>query len=171
MKSKKIVLFTLSDLSDNVRLLFTDVIMKAVNISLEKAYWIFRLHPHHFDTQNSWLIEQLEHIHPSNYEIQKPRVTNLYQVLKETDIHITFESSVTIEALSYGIKTIVTTMDGYDYYKYYIDKGYVYFSQDSEEIVALIEKSIRNKEPFDAAPIIASDVIERTINTLINKQV
>ena len=70
----------------------------------------------------------------------------LYKLLPFMTAHITQNSSVTIEAKSFGVPTVLIHQSGYDLFFSIIDNKTVFFSTEPDKIFNLLEQIGRNKQ-------------------------
>ena len=103
--SKNIILFSLQSIHKD------DVIPNWLSNYVKKHNdynWLFRLHPtQHYNDVNWKGCDNLNYVN-----IQEASEIPLYNLLKITKINITLWSSVAIEALNLGIKTIIIHQEG-----------------------------------------------------------
>ena len=71
----------------------------------------------------------------NNFEIDRATKTELYNLLDLTDLHFTEVSSISEEALVFGVKTILLAETGRLYYEQGIVNGDMFYPRSKEELV------------------------------------
>ncbi|MBP7477186.1 MAG: hypothetical protein KA797_01590 [Chitinophagales bacterium] len=145
---KKTILYSKSPQTDSgkVRGNLYDVIAQ----SQMDYNWLIRLHPSMREQKKSVIKELNEHgIY--NFEIDFCTDFPLFSILRFTDLHITEQSSVVIEAAEFNIFSIVTSHYGNATYKIQIQEGKAKFVSSIDEIldtikIKLSERRERNEQ-------------------------
>ena len=81
-----------------------------------------------------------------NYEIELSTNLPIQEVLINSDIHITQYSSTSLDALDFGIKTILVDKQGKILYKNLIDSGDLFFCDNENDLASLVEADIFTSE-------------------------
>lgn len=111
--------------------LFDDVMLHIMKVN-EDMKWLVRMHPRSLDR-----MEEVKNILKENgirsFEVEESTRMPLYEVLSQAKFHMTRQSTVALEALDFGIKTILTSVEGQRYYSEQIDKDWMrYCSQPGD---------------------------------------
>lgn len=131
-KDKKYLLFTMQALTIEEKSFFEEVVCKIINIDLG-LNWIFRLHPNHINNQKLWLENFFLKHNMKNVEIQMPE-ESLVDVLMGAQLHMTFFSTVALEAFTLGKKNVILGQNGVEYYKDYLSEDTFLFIEDDYDL-------------------------------------
>jgi len=115
-------------------------------------FWLIRLHPRLREKLNQFH-EQLIKDGITNFEIEKSTYYPLYTVLKSCHYQVTTCSTVSYEALNFGVPTIFTQSIGLDLRQDEIDKGYFFYADDKETLFKIL-----NSSQFSAKSLISTDI-------------
>jgi hypothetical protein len=158
-KSRAIlVTFQGNDPYSDLRLLF-----QAIKESPPDWQWLLRLHPSHMKDYKKikLLCQNVDH---QNINIKEASTLPLYALLKTIDIHITWWSTIALECIPFGIRTIILHKNGRDAFSYYLEKNNMVYASKKDEIIRLIEMSERLEVSDEAERLFAG--IEATNNAL-----
>lgn len=111
-KKKKAILITLSwgmDLRKEY-----DEIFKFVNLSQHHYHFFIRLHPVMIGREEEIEYMLREDYGITNFDIDKATNTPLYFLLPQIDVHITYASAAAIEAMHFGVGTVITSIYGFE---------------------------------------------------------
>lgn len=111
-----------------------EVIRQTPNI-----HWLIRLHPCMM-AQKEELYQQWESYGIKNIEIRKATDFPLPGLLKFIRVHITNSSSVVIDAVQFGIASIVIDRLGSEIYDHYIKENMVFYCSDQQMIITKIKQ-------------------------------
>jgi hypothetical protein len=143
---KKIILYSLQNL--NFDFLFPKYLIEAIKTTTNFKWWL-RLHPRQLEYQNELIdflkLNKIEHL----VNLKEASNLPLPNILNQTKIHITNFSGCTLEAMHYGIPSIVIDKRGYDAFKDLIDEKKVFYSsskEDFERLLPLLLKSSNTSE-------------------------
>jgi hypothetical protein len=95
-------------------------LMQLINSDI-KIFWHIKLHPRYSDETK--FIFYKENIKKPNTMIHYNDGVVLGQLFEECDLHITEESAAVFEAERFGLKNIIVSEIGRDYFQQYIDSG------------------------------------------------
>lgn len=126
--AKKIILFTFQDYIPE------DWIFDTINACGEGYLWIIRFHPLHRDIQTE-IESRLKDMPLTNIDFDIGNTLPLSILLGYIDVHVTGNSSVVDEALSFGKRSIIFDEYACDYYNSYIEDKTVFFVRNSEEFM------------------------------------
>jgi hypothetical protein len=135
------VLYTFDDepiLPENVR--------QALDRSPPSWKWWLRLHPQIFGDAVDLAKSQLDTYQgAATYEFDIATNTPLFELLEQTDVHVTQISSVTVEAQTFGVPSVITDRLGAEYYQKQIADGWAAVARSGAEIVRTIEQLAHHK--------------------------
>ncbi|WP_418637372.1 hypothetical protein [Winogradskyella sp.] len=136
--------------------IISESLIKIIQQTKEKYNWLLRLHPNQlkgFATHESEIFFKIYKDSLSKCSVWEfPTYNALPVVLSITDVHISWNTSVSIEAAQLGIKTCLLDpglRNGRieDYYTYYHHKGLIDYIEDTElSISQWIEENIKNNK-------------------------
>lgn len=171
------ILVSLSWGEDNIPNGFIhDDLMRAIRESAPQIRWLIRLHPNQvkgFATdEGSRFKAYYDRFLSGCAEWEFPTIAPLPVVLQSTDLHISWASSVSIEAAQMGIKSALLNprlrlkeLAG-DYFEYYRTMGVVDFVEaSSASILSWIDRNVGSKRPVCAGEA-ADDAYRRLIEFL-----
>jgi hypothetical protein len=101
--SKKTILYTCTLYSIESKL---NPIIEVINKTQDKFNWLIRIHPQERDEIKKF-IKYFNSFNVNNYHIDWCTSDSLFSILSCIDLHITFHSSVIIEAEEFGVKSII----------------------------------------------------------------
>jgi hypothetical protein len=134
IKGRKLILFTLSWENG-----INDLLEEIVNSSRDIAFFIFRLHPSTPLWEEKIIRKLISNIIPEDhYRIHSAKEIPLNVLLELVDLHITECSSVVIDALQFGKKSVIISKIGLEYYKELIASGHIIFTESVTEIIELL---------------------------------
>lgn len=102
----------------------------------KNCFWWIRLHP--ATVQDFDSIRLILERTGVEFNITDATELPLYSVLEVADLHVTHSSSVTIEAAEFGVKTIITSAYGADYFSHLIEDGSAEYKGDIESLISAI---------------------------------
>jgi hypothetical protein len=167
-KKQKIILITLGS-SPETDQFYLDVIKKTIEKCNLELFWIFRCHPD-FITKNKESLTKAfgnTFLDRTNINVHSPMELNLYGLLKHINIHITFVSTVCIEAQLFGIKNIIMGPEGFDFYKELIQTGQFFYADTVESLVEIIDEDKKGKNIKNQGLKTDMEHITKSINCLL----
>lgn len=141
---KPVILVTLSwgPLAHNGEI--PPTILKTIYKTHSEYQWLIRLHPNQINGWSTNEYDKFLEFHDKNLkglvEWELATFSPLPAVLAKTDLHVSWLSSVAIEASQLGIKSalldpVLTENNSIQFFKYYHDLGMINFIKDDELIV------------------------------------
>jgi hypothetical protein len=118
--------------------IYYQLIKRSKNIE----FWV-RAHPSMTSSERENIKLKLKGLNNCYFDLASNAL--LYQLFSYVDIHITQNSSVTIESANFNIPTIVTHETGRDEYERLIKKGVVFYLTEPKLIEDKIEQLSKNK--------------------------
>ena len=115
--------------------LFEEIIKLAPN----NCFFLIRFHPSTSIDERKSVTRILKRMKKSNFEFELATSMPIYSIMRNIHINLTSRSTTVIEAASFGIKSIITGIIGKSYYQDYINSGMAYYSNQSAEIISLLE--------------------------------
>ncbi|MHC5060118.1 MAG: tetratricopeptide repeat protein [Planctomycetota bacterium] len=97
--------------------------------------WLVRCHPRYGKGEIGNVAEQLCSHDISNFDVENATKQPLFSLLKYAHHHITAFSTVSLEALLYGVPTTFFSPDGYGYFKEYVDAGFFNYAPSADALV------------------------------------
>lgn len=134
-KIKPLILLTLSPHTENIM----EPIWEVMKVTQYEFDWWIRLHPS-MANQKKQIENILNSFQIRFYNIREATDFPLYSILRNTNVHITVQSSTVIEATYFNVPSIVTSEYGKDIYAEYINNSKAVFASRSEDIKSLIQK-------------------------------
>jgi len=130
------------------------LLLDAIRASPSSWRWLIRFHPAR--EKSSRVQEELMFKHASHpgVELDKANSLVLYELLGESDVHVTAYSACAIEALAFGVQTIIISSQGRMTFSSLIDQGLMMTADTSEKLIIEIEHAQRINP--DKTPAIAS---------------
>ena len=101
----------------------------------------------------------------SNYNIVSNDI-NLIQLLLMSDVHVTLHSTVAVEAIDFGICSVVVDEYGKNAFHEYIEQGDLYYASDYNQIKEIIENSDKRLNHSDPNIIIQNE--NQKFDTIMN---
>ena len=118
----------------------TNLISELVMRSPREWRWLIRLHPgmrQHLDS----LSKQLCSLNHPGVNVTESSLLPLYALLTICDVHLTRTSTCALEALAFGLPTVVVHEEGRSIFKDYIDAGAMRFADRPEQILNALASS------------------------------
>lgn len=135
---KTIILFTISSYLLDSNHFFWSFLKQCPS----HLFFLFRLHPGHLYLKEK-LENNLKQINFFNYNISEATSTELYDILENTNIHITQNSTVAEEALMFNIKTILIDKNCECYFENYISQNEMYLAHNEHELSDMIATNLK----------------------------
>lgn len=127
-------------LSLQTKYVMTDFLQQTMKHASEPCFWWIRLHPMMAPAEIGSVHESLRKIQGVNFDIEESTNHLLYSILPHMDCHITLNSSVVQEAVSFGVPSIICEETGYEYYAREIAEGHAYAAMTPQEAAQLINR-------------------------------
>jgi hypothetical protein len=139
VNSEKRILVTMQE---NVH----NILLQAINSSPIKWVWIIRFHPARKANDREKDIIILKETGNSRIEFDTENKFLLYNLLNDCDIHVTESSSCALEALAFGVISVILGGSelgetGKDYYKSFIKKKLMLTADSPNELINVIAKT------------------------------
>ena len=133
-EGKKVILFTVSSYLLDRDNFFWEYLKTSQD---EKTFWLFRLHPAYLNLEDDLKLI-LKECGVSFYNIKEATNVELYDLLNIIDLHITQNSSVAEEALSFGLKTIILEQEWSLYFEDYLNEGKMVMPKSVKEFSEIL---------------------------------
>jgi len=158
----KVILITLQ------RLVPIEKIIDLVKSSPKEWVYLLRVHPSMLNKLKE--IQSLfREIKNNNIEFEMSSKIPLYALFQVCDVHITGWSSSSVEAIPFGLHTIVIDHEGRESYEKCIDNGFITFATQKDEIIRIIKKTSRRKVQKKENDIFSSDIsVEKNIKIILD---
>lgn len=135
-QGQKRILVSLSNAEDCLG----DNLIEAIRKSPPDWHWWIRVYP-----GNEGKIEEISSmfadLNVSNVEVSIPSKIPLYRLLKHVSWHVCDYSTVAVEALQFGVPTIIIHPAGREQYYQHIMDEYFYYKETPTDIIEQIEKA------------------------------
>lgn len=157
----KVILLTLQP-----RIAYDEFVYDMIAKTKEKYWWIIRLHPTMANKSDIYNIQNKFGQFKNVYIDIGDKIPILIW-LKNIDLHVTFDSSVIIEAASWGVKSIILDTSNliYDYYKEQIQSKMAVIARNEAEFSDLVKKmSCRSEKSAEVNFKKPIDLLKRIIN-------
>lgn len=151
--SRKVILVTLQDDAPVSNLI------PIIEHSPREWRWWLRLRYNMFDLKAS-IEAELARIGCGSYEMERSSTLPLYALMQKADVHVTWWSTCAVEALAFGLPSVIIHQNGRDAFEEYIESGDMSFAADWENAVSalrtakrggLSQSSIRRFAPISEA--------------------
>ncbi|MBN2156584.1 MAG: hypothetical protein JW776_11120 [Candidatus Lokiarchaeota archaeon] len=135
-----------------------DYFFNIIKQSPKTWFWWIRLHPRMLE-QIDELIQLLEQNNILNYSVTEASQFPLPLILKNVDVHITYNSTVVIDADQFNLKSIVLDENGSDYFPQQFQKGVAYYERSTPDIVNRLDFLLKSTQDVkitstkDTAPV------------------
>jgi hypothetical protein len=120
---------------------YNELITTAISNSPEEWFWLVRLHPATSEKEISHVKNLLNAFSTSKVEYVVASEAPLLLLIGISNVHITGSSTCALEALGFGLPSIIVNEDGFIAYKKYIDAGVMLFAKNAEDVVSMITLS------------------------------
>ena len=133
--------------------------------------WFIRVHRNDLDKISSTekIYRSIENV---SINIQDASTAPLYTLFHVTDTHLTGFSSCALEALSFGVPTVLIHPSGQAIYSKYINNGVMYYADRPKKIAGAITNafSIKKENCIKMSKSVFADehTSEKAINILVN---
>lgn len=134
---KQKVLLTLSPGADSEHLMAD--IWNLIRQTKDEFLWLIRLHPHMM-TKLKEYVEKVNGLGIPIDNVVKASELPLYAVLRKIDVHITAQSSVTIESSKFGVPSIITSEYGMSLYVDSVPSDFLTFARSKTEVLNSLKK-------------------------------
>lgn len=119
---------------------FSHPLYPAIEKSPENQLWLIRLHRHTVDRFEEYE-KQYQAVHHPHINLADATFRPLYALFQVADVHITGYSTCAMEALAFGLPTILLLETGKKVYQSFIDKGAFFYSDTPEALLDAIGRS------------------------------
>ena len=159
--AKKKILVTLQPLSN------FSLIWEIIRNSRKDFLWLVRLHPSMKDVAD--IILQLKLLKDKGFlvEYDFSSHASLYLLFKLIDVHITAFSTCAVEAIPFGIKTILLHKNGAIEFSDFISRGLMYYSEKPAEVNDYIVRIDKNMDKIDFTIFVNSEATRKVLKKLI----
>ena len=149
------VLLTLQPgvLGPQIRQLLLEVIAHTAD---EFCWWV-RLHPTMLDQRKdieSWLAN-------SKVCIDMPTELPLHALLRHTDIHVTYSSSTVVEAEAFGVRSVVLSRYGEEFFPAQLQRGSVLFADTTDTVIDALRVQLASRRGGDSLTRLAAARLSR----------
>lgn len=128
--------------------------------SNSNIFWWIRKHPRMSKDEIDSVISKLDFLHLKNYNFDNASNMNLNILLKYMSYHITEFSTVTLQALAFGVTSFVVDISGMELFENEILSGYVFYNNDSGSILNSILAGKRSSyQPEVISPTVLDERI------------
>ena len=133
-EAKKNILVTLQPHTDLER------VKRIIKHSSDDYGWFLRLH-REMTTEVDALTDQFISLKNKKIEIDKATNMPLYSLLKNAQVHVTSFSTCALEALAFGLPSLLLHEMGKETFHDYIKDGVMYFTENVNEAINFIDKT------------------------------
>jgi hypothetical protein len=120
--------------------LLSDYLLGFIRDTQNEYNWLFRYHPRCVEEYSDY-DESFKRLGIINFDSYNPTNINLFHLLNKTDVHISCASSVVIDALEFGMKSIIASEEGKEMFYDYIEDDEIIFCESKEQI----DKCVKNE--------------------------
>jgi len=115
----------------------SDDFLGAIRESPRDWGWWIRLHPGMM-REKGRISSQLRETNHPNIEIERATHLPLYSLLKTADVHVTGWSTCALEALAFGLHTILLHRNGREAFAEFVERGEMSFARTKDEFIQKI---------------------------------
>lgn len=147
LAGKRIVVSLPNDI-DTAKL---DMLEAALSAAPPDWLWLLRIHPtdrHAGIDPASVLLERTGRVGGANIETEHASRANLVALLERADVHVTDNSSSCLEALEFGVPTVIYGSLGRQVFADYIEEGVFATASDAEAFLAAIGGAKKPSQGF-----------------------
>jgi glycosyltransferase involved in cell wall biosynthesis len=116
-----------------------DNIVQSIRTTQHSWRWWIRVHPTTTRKDRDRIKTLLNDNGVWDMEVDNASTLPLYSLLRNVDVHITFSSATILEAISFGVPSVVTSEYGSEFFRDGIISGWVLEAYTPEQIVTAIE--------------------------------
>lgn len=121
--------------------------------------WLIRFHPAREKSKRAQEEQMFKNTGHPGVELERASSILLYELLSESDVHVTSYSACAIEALAFGVRSIIIGTFGWKNFSSLIDQGLMMQADTSEKLITELEcaQRINPDENPSVAGMYASD--------------
>jgi hypothetical protein len=123
-----------------------DLVISLIEQAPDEVLFLVRLHPAATGPERRASALQLQRVRRSNWDIEQASVLPLYTLLRWTRLHLTSWSSAAVEAMRFGVPTVVMTPLGADFFRPQLEAGEFLYRDTvpglRDEVVAAVVRSV-----------------------------
>jgi len=160
------ILFTLNTETETEIKQLTSLIRTVNERRLPYYFWI-RVHPCRL-SQKAKFKRILSVFKEGNIELEKTTGFPLHALLRNIDVHITEFSSTVIEAVDFGVPSVVIHPTGAKIFKDQLASGWAQEAYDTEEIIASIQAQAGKREQLIRSRAVTQESKTDGLDTLLN---
>ena len=142
-------------------------LLNAVSSGPKNWRWWFRLHP--------CMLQEREKVRKllGNHgivDVEFDIATDypLYALLRHMDLHITHSSSTVIEAVSFGIPSVITSEYGAEFFPNQLQSGWAVTAYSTEEILTAIDRQLNARAALSTTATSSANDAETAIDKLMS---
>jgi len=120
-------------------------IINSIKETASMCFWWIRCHPSQLD-KHPEIYQFLSDLGLCNIDVENASTLPLFSILSNIDIHVTGWSTTVLEALAFGVPSILTHDFGAEYYEEQIRDGIAKCAYSSESIVTAVKSMVKNRE-------------------------
>ena len=124
-----------------------DELLAAIKDSPRDWQWLIRVHPRQL-AQRDRLLAPLERTHHPRVDLDLAGRLPLYALLRTTDVHLTWWSTCALEALAFGIRTVLIHQNGGETFVEFIQRGEMAFAPGRREMGHWLTTLQRDPDPL-----------------------
>jgi hypothetical protein len=124
--------------------LHSDIIIDFILNSPDDYLILLRFHPMTGNYEKQMLLNRIGN--KVNVETKKATELNLYALFMNCDLHLTHSSVTAVEALAFGVPSVICSGAGREFFKEYIENGVMFYARSLNEINNAIENKGINPE-------------------------
>ena len=117
-------------------------LIKLIQESDSKYFFLIRTHPSTTKKERIMIKAKLKKLKSNNFDFGESNILPIHCLLRNINFHITSVSSVVLEAIEFGVKSLVTSSRGKIYYEKQINDGSVFYSNNKKTMIDLIKLNI-----------------------------
>src|SRR5436190_1412246 len=146
------------------------VLLEGIAASPRNWTWLVRFHPARApDGRRNDERLLLATRHPG-LDLTRANESLVFQLLSDCDVHVTETSTVALEALGFGVRTIVIGQDGMIRFASFIEQGHMRSARTREELVLEITDTTRfdpEAEPLVSALFASQDTAREALAQIL----
>lgn len=118
----------------------SDFIINALRQSPDDWLWLLRFHPNTPQLERVHVENKLRSLSCHNYEFKVSSRMAVYALMRICNVHVTGYSTTALEALAFGLPTVLVTPTGSSIYNDLIAKCTMFYAQNIEELFQILAR-------------------------------
>lgn len=140
--------------------------LRAVSACGDKVNLWVRMHPRMSVAQRQAVGESIRKHGITNYDVENATAIPLYALLRNTALHVTHSSYVTVEAVQFGVKSLLLSTYGRDLFADSLEKTWMDCAETEPDIRGIILRGIQENGGRLKSSAGISEGLEKVLNII-----